>query len=305
MPFRPIRPAAGPSIGSVQPAGLIVGGHPCPTSGEIAGRTQPTDHLYFLTEFGGGADTQNMACGGPIADGTWYYLADSWRFGCGTRVRITNPANGKSVIAQVADVGPNICVEQAAGRPVIDASPLVTHYLFGRSKGWSDRALVRAEVVDRTTPLGPEGASSAGAILTALALAGMAGIGIWYLERNRARMNPKKDLDREAIERMAPGANRRMARESAQRARHEKALQTPGTEEHRRFQSILANQPEWERLEGQWILQVPGRSVAALPTTGKQNAANFVVFNIDSREEIAFLKRGEVFGWLAREAIRG
>lgn len=184
----------------VQPAGLVVGGYPCPTTGEIAGRTQPSDNLYFLTEFGGGADTQNLSCsprGGPRADGTWYYIADSWRFGCGTRVRITNPANGKSVVAQVADVGPNICIEQAAGKPVIDASPLVTHYLFGRSVGWSDHALVRAEVVPSSTALGPTtGAGNAGAIVGALVLAGLAGVGIWLAQAKyptRARKNPSID----------------------------------------------------------------------------------------------------------------
>lgn len=135
---------------------MNVGGYECPTSGEIAGREIPDDHAYYLTSFGGGADTQPVACGGPIADGTWYYLADSWRFGCGARVRIANPANGNWVVAQVADVGPNVCVEQAAGRPVIDASPLVSQHLFGTSsRGYADHSLVTADVVDPSTPLGP------------------------------------------------------------------------------------------------------------------------------------------------------
>jgi MYXO-CTERM domain-containing protein len=131
-----------------------VGGYYCPTSGEIAGRTQPADHLYYLTSFGGGSDTQAMACGGT-ADGHWLYLADSWRFGCGTHVQITNPATGDFCVAQVADVGPNICVEEAAHRPVIDASPLVAEYLFHVSgAGWSDRRSIAAVVVPRSTALG-------------------------------------------------------------------------------------------------------------------------------------------------------
>jgi hypothetical protein len=135
---------------------MQVGGYDCPTSGEIAGRELAPDGTYYLTTFGGGADAQPVACGGPPADGSWYYLADSWRFGCGARVLVSNPANGRGCVAQVADVGPNICVEQAAGRPVIDASPLVARALFGTdSLGWSSRALVYARVVDPATPLGP------------------------------------------------------------------------------------------------------------------------------------------------------
>jgi hypothetical protein len=141
----------------IHPAGLVVGGYQCPTSGEIASRTIPSDNQYYLTEFGGGSDTQSLACGNAngIADGSWYYMADSWRWPCGSKVQIQNPANGLSVVCQVADVGPNICVEQAAGKPVIDASPLASHYLFGRSVGYSDHKLVVAAQVDSSTPLGP------------------------------------------------------------------------------------------------------------------------------------------------------
>ncbi len=90
---------------------LTVGGYRCPTSGEIAGRTVPSDGQFYVTTFGGGSDTQRMACGGS-ADGRWLYIADSWRFGCGARVRVTNPTTGRWCVAQVADVGPNICVER-------------------------------------------------------------------------------------------------------------------------------------------------------------------------------------------------
>ena len=133
---------------------LTVAGHYCPTRGEIAGRTIPSDNTYFLTSFGGGVDTQRMACTG-VADGRWMYIADAWRFGCRARVRVINPRTGRWCVAQVADVGPNVCVEQAAGRPIIDASPVLTRELFGRnSAGWSDRIVVRAELVPTSTPLG-------------------------------------------------------------------------------------------------------------------------------------------------------
>lgn len=139
------------------PAGLTTGGFDCPTTGTITVSTIPSDGRYYLTSFGGGSDTQGVACHGmPSADGTWYYLADKDRFGCGTKVRITNPANQRAVVAQVIDVGPNVCVEQAGGMPVIDASPLVSQYLFDSgSSGWADRRVVLADVVDPSTPLGP------------------------------------------------------------------------------------------------------------------------------------------------------
>lgn len=178
-------------IHSVRPAGLIVGGHPCPTSGEIAGRDIPADGRYYLTTFGGGADTQSMSCGG-IADGTWYYLADSWRFGCGTKIQITNPTNGRSCVAQVADVGPNICVEQAAGLPVIDASPLVSRLLFGGdSSGWADRRLVIANRVDPSTPLGPTNASAAPSVPGSGSILGIASVTLGAYLLWRALSNPR------------------------------------------------------------------------------------------------------------------
>ncbi len=138
---------------------LTVGGYRCPTSGEIAGRDIPSDNLYYITTFGGGRDNQRMACFG-YADGRWLYIADSWRFGCRSRVKITNPRTGRWCVTQVADVGPNICVERAARKPIIDASPVVTRELFGiGSAGWSDRVVVRAERVDASTPVGCGGAT--------------------------------------------------------------------------------------------------------------------------------------------------
>jgi hypothetical protein len=139
---------------------LTVGGYRCPSSGEIAVRTRPADNLYYLTTFGGGSDNQRMACFG-YADGRWLYIADSWRFGCRSRVKLTNPRTGRWCVTQVADVGPNICVERAAGKAIIDASPAVSRELYGiGSAGWSDRVVVRAELVAATTPVGCGGASS-------------------------------------------------------------------------------------------------------------------------------------------------
>ncbi|MBK9034396.1 MAG: hypothetical protein IPL61_24540 [Myxococcales bacterium] len=113
----------------------------------------PADKTYVITTFGGGSDTQGMSCGGR-ADGTWYYAASRQRYGCGARVAIR--ANGKCVVAQTDDYGPDVCVERAAARPIMDVSPRVAQYLYGTSGlGWSDRKTVTVEEVARSTPLGP------------------------------------------------------------------------------------------------------------------------------------------------------
>ncbi len=147
--------AGGEGTSATLTSDLTVGGYYCPQSGSgIAGRNVPSDHTYFMTTFGGGPDTGPMACGGT-ADGTWLYVADAWRFGCGTHVRITNPHTGRWCVAQVADVGPNICVEQAAGRPIVDASPILARELFNAGgAGWSDRLTITAEEVPGSVQLG-------------------------------------------------------------------------------------------------------------------------------------------------------
>lgn len=141
---------------------LTVGGCYCPTSGTCSSLSYsdiPSNGLYYVTTFGGGTDTQSMSCGGT-ADGTWAYIANSARFGCGARVKIE--ANGKACIAKVADCGPNRCVEQAAcycgcggHKPIIDASPYITKYLLGLSGvGWSDKKTVKATKISSTAHIG-------------------------------------------------------------------------------------------------------------------------------------------------------
>ena len=112
----------------------------------------PADHTYVMTTFGGPGDQQSMSCGGH-ADGTWYYAASRQRYGCGARVAIRG--NGRCIVAQTDDYGPDVCVERAANRPIIDVSPAVSRALFGTSgMGWSDRVTVTVEEVARSTPLG-------------------------------------------------------------------------------------------------------------------------------------------------------
>lgn len=180
----------------------ITGWVPRPTGSQPWDSQIPRDNRYYITMFGGGRDAQNSACSWASlgdrsiprsqtspsqawCDGTWWYIADTQRFGCGGKVRITNPENGKSCVAIAADIGPNISVERSAGGPVIDASPLVLRHLFGRnSYGWSDRVVVVAEVVGRGTPVGPYESTGGMTALTAGALIAMAGGALWWLARN-------------------------------------------------------------------------------------------------------------------------
>jgi len=123
---------------------LVAGTSSAPSSGE-----------YYLTSFGfTSSDDGIMSCGEYTKNGSWYYAASRQRFGCGSRIQIE--ANGKCVVAETDDYGPDVCVENAAGRPIIDASPLVSEHLFGvKSAGWSDRYAIHVTQVSDSTPLGP------------------------------------------------------------------------------------------------------------------------------------------------------
>ncbi len=131
-----------------------------PTTGELSGckgkasSSIPSSGTFVLTTFGGPGDSQPLACGGSSKSGSWYYAASRQRYGCGGHVEIT--ANGQCVVARTDDYGPNVCVENAAGYPVMDVSPLVAKALFGVSElGWSDKKKVHVELVSSSTPLGP------------------------------------------------------------------------------------------------------------------------------------------------------
>jgi len=119
----------------------------------------PSSGDYELTSFGGPGESGIMSCGDYTKNGTWYYAASRQRYGCGAHIQIE--ANGKCVVAQTDDYGPDVCVEAAAGKPIIDASPLVSKYLFDTdSAGWSDHLDITVTQVDKSTPLGPCAASS-------------------------------------------------------------------------------------------------------------------------------------------------
>jgi len=158
-------------LSSIEEA-LTVGGCQCASSGTCADLTysdKPANNVYYVTTFGGPGDGQNMACGKSTQNGTWAYVADKQRWYCGAKVIVINPNNNKSCIAEVADCGPNRCVEEAAcfcgcgGHfPILDVSPYITQYLFGiSSSGWSEKRKVIAYQVDSSTPIGCPGGTPA------------------------------------------------------------------------------------------------------------------------------------------------
>jgi hypothetical protein len=95
------------------------------------------------------------ASGPSCEESVTWYTADAARFGCLARLKITNPANGKSVIAVALDYGPSCTVEHSVSSPVLDASGRIDRYLFGADQGAVDRAKVHVVEVDSSTPLGP------------------------------------------------------------------------------------------------------------------------------------------------------
>jgi hypothetical protein len=143
---------------------FTVGGCACVSSGTCAALTYsdiPADGQYYVTTFGGGSETGPMSCGGT-ADGTWAYVADRARFGCGAKVLVETA--GKHCVAEVADCGPNRCVEEAASGscgshfPVLDVSPFITKYLMGVSAtGWSEKKLVTTSLLDGSSGVGCPG----------------------------------------------------------------------------------------------------------------------------------------------------
>ncbi|MFH1532389.1 MAG: carboxypeptidase-like regulatory domain-containing protein [Pseudomonadota bacterium] len=149
--------------------GLVVGGCQCQgwqpgvTCAQLSYADIPADDTYYVTTFGGPGDGQDMwICGyKSTANGTWAYMAGYERFGCG-KVLIKHPSQNKYCVAEVADCGPNKCVEQAACTcgcgghvPIVDVSPFITNHLFGiTSSGWSEKREVLAWQVAASEPIG-------------------------------------------------------------------------------------------------------------------------------------------------------
>ncbi len=151
----------------------------CDASSGNTSTEKPADSLYSTSWFGcykkpdgtlvkDPTDNCLFACGdkglcpgisdGPTCESTLkWFSADADRFGCGTRIRLTNCLNGKRVVLAALDRGPNCKNEKTYGTPVIDMSHDAMIYLFeGKTYGGSDKKRVVVEVVAASTPLGPE-----------------------------------------------------------------------------------------------------------------------------------------------------
>ena len=138
----------------------------------------PSNHVYATSWFGCYAkpdgtivqdpsDNCEFACGskglcpstqtGPECEaGLKWFAADADRYGCGSRIRLTNCANGKAVVVATLDRGPNCNNEMSYGVSVIDMSHDAMIYLFdGQTYGGSDKKRIEVEKVDPSTPLGP------------------------------------------------------------------------------------------------------------------------------------------------------
>jgi hypothetical protein len=152
----------------------------CPGS---YGTTQASDGNYYVTSFGCWIDNNGVAHGDPgdncipaclsearatgLCASGWsgktceqqvkWYVADSGRFGCLQRLRVTNPANGKKVVVVALDAGPACWVEAKVSKAILDMSPPTAIYLFGTSAiSATERELVHVVEVSSSTSLGPE-----------------------------------------------------------------------------------------------------------------------------------------------------
>jgi hypothetical protein len=164
---------------SVRAEGVTKDQNPVVNCSGLYGTTPSADGTYYATAFGCYVDAQGQAHGDPgdncipaclstaqktlcagmdgpaCEQSVNWYSADSGRYGCMTRLQVTNPANGKSVVLVALDAGPSCSVERSVDHALIDMSPPANLYLFGSEQGYSDKALVDVVVVPSSTPLGP------------------------------------------------------------------------------------------------------------------------------------------------------
>jgi hypothetical protein len=151
-----------------------------------AGKNRPADGGYYVTSFGcwidedgnhrGDADDNcipwcqgaaperyEQVCpglSGPECERQiGWYTADAHRLGCMSRVKVTNPVNGKAAVLMVLDAGPACWVEDKVDHWVLDMSYPASLYLFNEPKSATEKAEVIVEAVPGDTPLGPADAN--------------------------------------------------------------------------------------------------------------------------------------------------
>lgn len=96
----------------------------------------------------------SSATGPQCEEQVAWFTANNGRFPCLSRLRISNPANGRAVIAIVLDGGPSCTAENQIGRPMLDISAPAFNYLYEDGSAWSTDAVAHVIEVDESFPLG-------------------------------------------------------------------------------------------------------------------------------------------------------
>ena len=170
---------SGPPTGGMYPHGPSnIASSPNWSCDGLAGDTWNPTGSYWTTSFGCWVDSNggrhqdsgdncipacslsSIGCSG-VSSGpeceymlNWY-IANTDRFGCGTKLRVTAPENGKQAIVVAIDRGPNCRIEQRVNYWVLDMSTAVSMYLFGEQTSATERREVIVEVVPDSFTLGP------------------------------------------------------------------------------------------------------------------------------------------------------
>jgi hypothetical protein len=133
----------------------------------FTGTTIPPNGNYKSTAFGcsGGVvdpgDNCQPACGNPpglcnglsgpeCEEAIDWYAADADRYNCFSKLKVTNPLNGKAAVVIVIDRGPACSQEQQHRAPIIDLSYPAARYLGG-----GNYEVLNVQKVADNTPLGP------------------------------------------------------------------------------------------------------------------------------------------------------
>lgn len=119
--------------------------------GCVNGFTDPNDNCM------GACGNPPGLCNGPSGPDCErkldWFAADADRYGCFSRLKITNPKTLKSAVVIVIDRGPACSQEQAFNAPIIDLSYTAAKYVGGSSGG--NYEVAHVEKVSSSTPLGP------------------------------------------------------------------------------------------------------------------------------------------------------
>ena len=69
------------------------------------------------------------------------------------------------------------------------------------------------------------------------------------------------------------------------------------------YELVMSNQAEWTSYEGVDVLRIRDDEMVAVPATGRKNSSRFVVINVNTKEEICYLLKKEVYGWMCKQYL--